>query len=460
MTKTTYKPKVHFSGPISFMSGYGEHARYIFRFLLKYTDKYDLYLSLTNWANSTHNFRSFFTDNEYDEILSILAKTEKYHEKLHSKSALKFDISLQVATPDEWQFDLAEETIGITAGIETNLAYPRWISKIESCKEVWVVSKHSKFSLINTLEMIRSGTSSLWGSTNDLPEKATGYDLLKKQMMEKIKVYGFPVRQDNNENSKNIDILKDVTTSFNFLSINQIGPRKNVEQLLKEFIEEFKDNDDVGLILKSHMNNHSNPDKHLCEKILKEHITRQISQSDLDYKCKIYLLHGNLEEGEIKSLFLNDKVKTYVSTTHGEGFGLPLFEAACAGLPVAVPAWSGHMDFLSLNDTKGYLFERIPYDLKEVGIKADNRFIAPNMLWAHPREGATRKALRACYEKNHVKKKQSQKLMHLIKGSNKFNEEYIEKKMIDRIDSMVNKYDKSYSARKTESLLKTLDFEE
>ena len=458
MTKTTYKPKVHFSGPISFMSGYGEHARYILRFLLRNIEKYDLYLTPTQWANSTHSFSAFFSPSECDEIISIIRKTAKYADKLQTKAAFKFDLSLQVSVPNEWQHGIADKTIGITAGIETNCMRGDWLNYMRPCDEIWVVSKHSKFSALKTIDIQRETQGKVWGSAGEMPEQASGIEAFMKEMIKKIKVYGFPVRQSND--IKRADILKDVTTKFNFLSINQIGPRKNVEQLIKEFIEEFKDNSDVGLILKSHMNNHSIPDKYLCEKILKEHIKRQLSVTSSDYKCKIYLLHGNLKEDEVRSLLIDDKVKAYVSTTHGEGFGLPLFEAACAGLPIAAPAWSGHMDFLSMNDTKGYLFERIPYDLKDVGVKADGNFLFTDMKWAHPREGATRKALRACYEKNHIKKKQAEKLMSLIKESNKFNEEHIEKKMIATIDSMVGAYDKSYSARKTESLLQTLDFEE
>ncbi len=45
-------------------------------------------------------------------------------------------------------------------------------------------------------------------------------------------------------------------------------------------------------------------------------------------------------------IYRHPQIKAIVTTTHGEGFGLPLFEAAYNELPVVAPNWSGHVDFL------------------------------------------------------------------------------------------------------------------
>ena len=58
------------------------------------------------------------------------------------------------------------------------------------------------------------------------------------------------------------------------------------------------------------------------------------------------MIHGNMSDDEVHALYTDPKVKAYVTATHGEGFGLPIFEAAYSGLPVVAPAWSGHVDFL------------------------------------------------------------------------------------------------------------------
>jgi glycosyltransferase involved in cell wall biosynthesis len=60
----------------------------------------------------------------------------------------------------------------------------------------------------------------------------------------------------------------------------------------------------------------------------------------------IYLLHGELTDGEINELYNHPKVKAHVSFTKGEGYGRPLLEASISQKPVIAPNWSGHIDFL------------------------------------------------------------------------------------------------------------------
>jgi len=65
----------------------------------------------------------------------------------------------------------------------------------------------------------------------------------------------------------------------------------------------------------------------------------------------IYLLHGDLTENEMSSLYNHSKVKVHVSFTKGEGFGRPLLEASLTGKPIIAPGWSGHLDFLDAENT-------------------------------------------------------------------------------------------------------------
>ncbi len=127
----------------------------------------------------------------------------------------------------------------------------------------------------------------------------------------------------------------------NFLSIVQWGPRKNVEQLIETFLQTFKDDPDVGLILKTNRTADHHIDRESVTDVLKS-----FRKSFPDAKCKLYLLHGTLTSGQLKSVYTNPKVKAFVTATHGEGYGLPLFEAACNDLPVIATNWSGHLDFL------------------------------------------------------------------------------------------------------------------
>ena len=53
-----------------------------------------------------------------------------------------------------------------------------------------------------------------------------------------------------------------------------------------------------------------------------------------------------MSEEEIHGLYTHEKIKCYITTTHGEGFGLPIFEAAYSGMPIVAPAFSRHLDFI------------------------------------------------------------------------------------------------------------------
>jgi glycosyltransferase involved in cell wall biosynthesis len=75
---------------------------------------------------------------------------------------------------------------------------------------------------------------------------------------------------------------------------------------------------------------------------------------------KITLIHGRLSDLELATLYKNDKVKAFITLTHGEGYGLPIIEAAACGLPVIATNWSGHLDFLKVGGKNKF----IPLDYK------------------------------------------------------------------------------------------------
>lgn len=121
-------------------------------------------------------------------------------------------------------------------------------------------------------------------------------------------------------------------------------------------------------------------------------------------KCKIYLLHGTLAEEEMTWLYRHDKIKSLISISHGEGFGLPMFEAAYNGLPIITSVWSGHADFLygpNKNGKMRPMVAKVGYSLGPVPPEAVwEGVVEKDSNWAYPVEAEYKKQLREVY-KNH-----------------------------------------------------------
>ena len=140
-----------------------------------------------------------------------------------------------------------------------------------------------------------------------------------------------------------------------------------------------------------------------------------------------------MSDQELHSLYNHDKIKAFVSIPHGEGFGLPFFEAAYMGLPVVAPGWSGQNDFLFNKDKEQ--FYNVSYDLRPVQEEAVwDKVILKDSMWCFPREQSTKEQLRLCYNDivnstGHVKN--TKKYARFLKKN--FSEEKMYKKFCDSI---------------------------
>jgi glycosyltransferase involved in cell wall biosynthesis len=385
--------KIIISGPILSRSGYGEMARFALRSLLTKQDLYDLYILPTNWGNTGNLFES---TEEKKVIDSMVAKTQQYIQQANNHP--NFDISIQVTIPNEWK-KMAPINIGYTAGIETNAISPVWLQQSQIMDKIIVISNHAKASFINPI----------FGD-----DKGNQYKVTTP-----IEVCHFPVRDFE---TKELDL--ELKHDFNFLSVCQWGPRKNLEQTIVNFIEEFKD-EEAGLVLKINTANDSIMDREHTEKRLK-----QLLSNFSDRKCSVHLLHGHMSESEMLSLYKHPKIKAIVSSTHGEGFGFPLFEAAYSELPVIATDWSGHIDFLTAKDEEGAekkLFAKVDYELKPIAQEhAWQGVLELGTQWAYPIQSSLKSRMREVYKDHGRFKSWAKKLNKSIR------ENYTEEKIYDK----------------------------
>tara|TARA_R110002074_G_scaffold361001_2_gene533978 strand:+ start:1926 stop:3182 length:1257 start_codon:yes stop_codon:yes gene_type:complete len=389
--------KVLVRGPALTRTGYGEHCRFVLR-ALREIEELDIYLIPVNWGQSNW----IWEDNEERQWMdSIISKTAT-----HNQERGQYDVSIQVTIPNEWQ-RMAPVNIGVTAGIETTKVAPQWLAKCNEMDKVITISEHSKQIFLDT---VYEGV-----------DKNTGQKGYLKCNVD-VDVVHYPVKR-----FEEIDLELNLSTKFNFLTVAQWGPRKNIQNTISWFVEEFIDNPDVGLVVKTFSKGGSLIDRIEAKKQLKS-----LLQKYENRKCKIYLLHGDLTDQEMHSLYTHKNIHSLVSLTHGEGFGLPLFEAAYSGLPVLATDWSGHLDFLYMpvKDKKGKeknkaYFAKIDYDLSPVQENAVwDGVVQKDSMWAYAKQGSYKMKLREVYKDYGRYKSQAKKLKTWILDNFKEQEQY------------------------------------
>ena len=404
------KKKILVKGPALSLSGYGEQARFALRTLRANENIFDIFLQNIPWGRTGH----IVEDAEEKRWMDyLIAKTEK-----HTSEGGTFDISLQVTIPNEF-VKLAPVNIGYTAGIETTKISPQWIEKSRLMDKIIVVSEHSK-EIFNSTEykLQNNQTKEIIDFKNTTP----------------IQVVHFPVK-----NIPRTELDLALATSFNFLSVAQWGPRKNIEATVIAFLKEFKNDEDVGLILKTNFSKNCTTDRVACEKNL-----ARLKSAVPHAKCKTYILHGNMTDNEILGLYAHPKIKAIVSTTHGEGFGLPLFEAVCSGMPVIAPKWSGHVDFLlaPVKEENGKIkmrnhFTTIDFDLGMVNKEAVwDGVIQADAQWCHVKEHSVMDSMRKVFKNYPSALSTAKKLQqHILE---QFNEETQKQKMFNALKELLD----------------------
>jgi glycosyltransferase involved in cell wall biosynthesis len=318
------KPFLLFRGPVKTRSGYGAHSRDLLEALYK-MDLFNIKIDSCGWGSTP--FTALEEGNEFHKWINdniITSITEQP------------EIYIQVTVPNEFQ-RVGKFNIGVTAGIETTVAPKNWVDGCNKMDHIITTSTFSKDVLLQTV----------YNET----ENTTG-KLIKQHRIEKpisVLFEGVDTSIYNNE-YKGIDV--DITEDFAYLFVGHwlkgdLGQdRKDVGMLIRCFIESFKDEEvKPALVLKTSSASFSVKQREEFRKKIED----IVKQSNTTTPPSIYLLFGELTNGEMNELYNHPKIKSMVSLTKGEGFGRPLLEFTMTGKPVIASNWSGHKDFLPMD---------------------------------------------------------------------------------------------------------------
>ncbi len=387
---------VVFRAPILSRSGYGVHARQVARWLMSRKD-IDLTVQPVRWGNTTN-----YTSAESCEILNDIIKYVKQPKE-------KYDVSLQLQLPNEWAHDLAHINIGMTAGVETDICNPDWLECISKMDLVIVPSNFTKDVFKRTVSSLQQPKESHKASLNKIVVIPESYPDVT------------PAQIDLN-----------LSTSFNFLLVGQFtgnvdSDRKNLLNSVKWFCEAFDGNDDVGLVLKTNKGRDTKIDRQITRKDLALYLKKH-RKSEFP---KIHFLHGTMSEEELMGLYSEKSIKAFYTATRGEGFGLPLLEAASAGLPIIAPNWSGYLDFLNLGK-----FVKLDFELKQIPkSRVDNRIFINGSRWAEASEIDVKRKLKKFRDKSSTPTQWAKDLSADVK--NNFSFEEISKKYDTMFEGLI-----------------------
>jgi glycosyltransferase involved in cell wall biosynthesis len=323
----TNKKTVILQACVGTSSGYGARSRDIAWALIE-NENYDVKIISTPWGGTPQNFLNSSDPKHCKIIERVIQPTEQLQQP---------DVFIQITVPNEFQKVGTFKSIGITAGMETNLVDPSWLEGINRMDLTLCSSKHSA-------EVFKQNK---YDKLDQNTKQKVGELLSEKEVDVLFEGIDFSIYYKTDSLNKNIvDAMADIKESFCFLTVGHWLPgqmwedRKNMGGTIWTFLDTFKNKINApALVLKISCGVYSEIDKHEIQKRINsiknsfEHTATRLPN--------VYLLHGDLTDEEMNSVYNHPKIKAMLSMTKGEGFGRPLAEFATTGKPIIVSAYSG-----------------------------------------------------------------------------------------------------------------------
>jgi len=263
--------------------------------------------------------------------------------------------------------------------------HPDYAGKLSMVDEVWVASKY-------------------------------GRDIMEKSNI-KMPVYVMPLGVDINRYKPNCGKMDfGSTRKFVFLSVFRWSYRKGFDVLLKAFMEEFSGEEDVSLLMVSRAV--ECPEENSIAKIAEDFASVRsfIKKSD-DELPHVALYTKPIHEKDMPKVYGSSDA--FVLISRGEGFCLPMVEAASCGLPVIASNVTAQRDFLKednsyLVEPEGYVEAKLNSNTAQMAKLC--RFYEGQRFPDFGRRAIeqTREHMRYVYENYQSAKTKAEKLRNLV----------------------------------------------
>ena len=334
--------KVVIASPVATQSGYGHHAREVITNIIEQRgSEWDVKLVSLPWG---HTPMTYPISVDLQLRIIPLPLTEQP------------DVWIQISVPNEFQA-VGKYNIGVTAGTEGDICPAQWIETINKMQLIIVPSEFTR----STFE-----------------ETAKRNNMLITTRIEVVPEYFDELVYKSSADTV-LSELDSVTEPFAFLSVGhwlqgQLGEdRKNIGAMVHCFFHTFKDVKDApALIMKTSGATYSIMDRMDIENRINQ-VRDMFGTAKLP---NVYLVHGDLTDAEMNSLYNHPKVKAFVSFTKAEGFGRPLLEFSATCKPIIAPHYSGQADFLK----KDFICA-LPGQLTPIHPSAQNEFLIADAKW-------------------------------------------------------------------------------
>lgn len=192
---------------------------------------------------------------------------------------------------------------------------------------------------------------------------------------------------------KNIKLKNNISNYFlnpeyyKFYSIFQWQPRKGYYELLSAYFEEFQYNEEVVLVIKTNLISEINENKII--NTIKE------IKKEKNSNAKLFLITNYLSNIDLFSL--HKYGDCFVLPHYGEGWGMPIHEAAHVGNPIITTKYGGVTEFLNDN------IYWIDHTMVPVSGMEWNNVYSSDQNWARPNIESLKKHFRHVYN-NRIKK--------------------------------------------------------